>query len=558
MGIFKKKSRSDVSQSENSAPSPSSAASYPAYSGTIYEQQQQQPNNGSPRSIASAPINGSSYKKKKGFGSKLKGLVRSNGKQKSVGDSSKSVGSSASEEPPYDPPQQVRRPVSKGNNDDNDYSSSSSEEFHQELGTVTEVNEDDYDSDGELKPKSKRRISPTPKKKRIRAKAKRLGSGGEDGEFAETITLVILLVDPTTRRFELLQLEQNRPQDLKVKDVLAQVKTCVTEASLKQLQFVGLVDRLCQTHKPNVPLTKAMGFDAKKDILVGWPMGVPVDQLVQSVRPILGDRNMGKLLDMNGFDTKGWVEKKKTKDSILDKPTLIKEEKQGSTLSILAFVLIIAAILVGVDTCLVHLDQKGFFIQPLMDWANVMESTKDLALQGAQAAKEAFNGNNTAAVAMVNTTFAAVEESAMEAVAETKAMVKDFVPVTTTLPSSPKVMFDNAKDMVNMAAVQAKIAEVVSEARASVPAKVAEVVSEARTNVSAGISNVSAGITKTIANASADITNASETISNTATPKAAAAAAVVTTTSPPSNNPVWEDYILIGLLVCWFLYWMAI
>eukprot|EP00526_Cylindrotheca_closterium_P001328 CAMPEP_0113610620 /NCGR_PEP_ID=MMETSP0017_2-20120614/5123_1 /TAXON_ID=2856 /ORGANISM="Cylindrotheca closterium" /LENGTH=555 /DNA_ID=CAMNT_0000519519 /DNA_START=221 /DNA_END=1885 /DNA_ORIENTATION=+ /assembly_acc=CAM_ASM_000147 len=555
MGMFKKrKSRSDGSESVSSVPIPSSinssAAGYPAYD----------QHNLSPRSSASAPQIGYAqhqqhHKKKKGLGSKLKGLVRRSSDSKSVGGGSSSVVSrdeSSSSHTNHNnedhlgsEPPRMNRKIAPPMLSHDDYSSSSSSEeddhFQQELGTVTEVNEDDYDSDGELKPRITIKNPPPsssaatssssyiPPRVINPSRSQRLGGGTPD-QFVETITLVILLVDPNTKRFELLQLQQNpgspkKQKNLKVKSVLQKFKKSITDPELKKLKFVGLVDRFGVCHKPNARLATAMKFDNKKDILVGLVQGVhDTDKLIQSVRPILGDPKMGKLLDMNGFDTKGWVKKKKTKDSILDKPSLVQVEKQGGALSILAFTLILVAILVGVDSLLVHLDQNKVFVQPLIEWPEVMESAGDFAKQGVQAAKEVImEGNSTTVVARVaNSTFAAAVE---DTYLETAAMVKDLVvPITT---SSPKIIFENAKDMVMMSNV----------VNAVNTTKVAKAVSEATTNVSANIANVSSGIahvvTSTIVNATKNVANNNNNNNNT------------------GPNSVWEDYILIGLLVCW-------
>ncbi|KAL3931493.1 MAG: hypothetical protein SGBAC_011285 [Bacillariaceae sp.] len=633
MGMFKRrKSKTDTSDSGSSAqPSPNgSTTSYPAYSNYEQQQQQQQQSSSPARSTASAPAingngngsgNGNGKKNKKGIGSKLKGLVRVSSSKKFAGDS-KSVGSTSSQEQNFnDPPklQMKNQRVVPRKQLQNPYESSSSfsssedeDQFHQELGTVTEVNEDDYNSDGELRPKSMKRLGHTSaaashaashasshassgtanggtnnsqKKKNNKTKNKKTNDfpvaaatlGGEDAD-ENTIALVVLLVDPNTNRFEFLHLERKKSKSLKVKNIMSQFKTCVTEASLKKLQIEGLVDRLGQVHKPNALLSNAMGsHPTNKDILVGLVQGVSVDQLLLT-------------LVTNGFDTKGWVKKKKTKDSILDKkPPPMKVEQQGGVLSIIAFTICIIGILAGVDTCLMYLNQKGSFVRPLIYWPHVMESAGDFALQGAQAAKEAIlQGNSTAALAMVNSTIAAVEETALEAVSDVKELVPNMMMIGTSSTtksmsksSSPKAVLDTAKTIAKMAGVSsssssspkdmldtaknvAKMAAAsysTSSSMMSSPSSPKAIFNTAKnmmggfgvpnTKVVSETTTTSSSIMTNLSNAIANVTNgliANATPTKTATGN--------TTTSTP--NAVWEDYVLIGLLVCWFLYWMAI
>ena len=214
---------------------------------------------------------------------------------------------------------------------------------------------------------------------------------------------------------------------------------------------------------------------------------------------------------MNGFDTKGWVTKKKTKDSILDKrpPSLVQEEKQGGALAVFFFTVVLAALLWGVDTLLTRLDAQGAFVQPLMDWPAVVESAGDVARQGVQAAKEAIlEGNSTALQCLANSTFTIVEETALEAVSDTKAIVQELYPYVQNAPS-PKVLLESAKDKFLMAALP--------------------MLSEARSNISSTLNATFSNTTK-----------------------------IINAASPNTPNSVWEDYVLIGLLVCWLLYWMAI
>jgi hypothetical protein len=316
MAIFgKKKSKSEEDES-----SASSSTSYPNY--PAYEQSMPPPSDDSSRS---------SKKKKKGFGSKIKGLVR--GKSyKSEDRSARSLDSGPSDEHsyesdynPHNPPQQSMPPGNSSqldprimvqiedadNSSSSSGSSSDSDEFHQELKPVQEVNEDEYESDdNDIHTAGNNFLH------RIRRKVPQLGPGSDDDQMEmmgvsgrdflavgdvddeEPVTLVILLLDPDSLRFELLQLELEKPSGLKVKDVLGQLEESITEPALQPLKFIALVDRAGGVNKPDAPLTKAMKHRQHpfKDILVGLVKGGNVEELFKRVRPILGDPNVGRMV----------------------------------------------------------------------------------------------------------------------------------------------------------------------------------------------------------------------------------------------------------------------
>jgi hypothetical protein len=104
------------------------------------------------------------------------------------------------------------------------------------------------------------------------------------------ISLVLLLVDPDTLRFELLQLEFETPQDALVSDVLEQIENSVTEKAIQRLTFTALVDRKGEAHHGKDPLGNALTYRKHaKDILVGLSSQIQVDECAKLARPILGD-----------------------------------------------------------------------------------------------------------------------------------------------------------------------------------------------------------------------------------------------------------------------------
>ncbi len=119
------------------------------------------------------------------------------------------------------------------------------------------------------------------------------GNGGdqdEPGDLMFPVALVLLLVDPDTLRFELLQLEFETPQEAKVGDVLDQIKDSITEPSIRALDFYALVDRKGSLYPATTALAKALtNRKRSKDILVALSKGLNTDQCSRLARPIFAD-----------------------------------------------------------------------------------------------------------------------------------------------------------------------------------------------------------------------------------------------------------------------------
>lgn len=126
----------------------------------------------------------------------------------------------------------------------------------------------------------------------------------EDGSKGDPISLVLLLVDPETLRFELLQLEFDNPQEILIKDVLQQILTSVTEPAINRLQFHALVDRLGKQHDSKSKLLSACAQRIhNKDLLVGLSKGVTLEHCSRLCRPILGDE---KVIGMVRAPARAW------------------------------------------------------------------------------------------------------------------------------------------------------------------------------------------------------------------------------------------------------------
>jgi hypothetical protein len=116
------------------------------------------------------------------------------------------------------------------------------------------------------------------------------------GELVGPLEIVLVLVDPKSLRFELLQLEFETPQLSRVSECLEQIKDIVTESALKSLEFHSVLDRNGNSFPAKSSLGKALTCRRRgKDILVGVSKGIDADEAGRLARPILGD---AKVMEM--------------------------------------------------------------------------------------------------------------------------------------------------------------------------------------------------------------------------------------------------------------------
>jgi hypothetical protein len=91
-------------------------------------------------------------------------------------------------------------------------------------------------------------------------------------EVNASLQLVLLLMDPASRRFELLQLEFDSVK-ARVSDIISQIPVSVTEAAIRQQKYEGVLDDSAHKMDENVHL---VDFCSGKKILVALPEGLPV------------------------------------------------------------------------------------------------------------------------------------------------------------------------------------------------------------------------------------------------------------------------------------------
>jgi len=106
------------------------------------------------------------------------------------------------------------------------------------------------------------------------------------------LQVVLLLMDPVTRRFELLQLEFDSAK-AKVSDILRQIPLAVTEDIIRTIKYTGVCDA---TSILKTEADKLSGFCKGKDVLVAIPDGLDVAQTIRLARPILGDAKVVEMV----------------------------------------------------------------------------------------------------------------------------------------------------------------------------------------------------------------------------------------------------------------------
>ena len=103
-----------------------------------------------------------------------------------------------------------------------------------------------------------------------------------------SLQLVLLLMDPTSRRFELLQLEFDSDK-AKVSDIISQIPVSVTEDAIRKQKYVSVVD--CHQNEMGGRAVLAE-FCKEKEVLVALPQDISVKDCVRLARPILKDEKV--------------------------------------------------------------------------------------------------------------------------------------------------------------------------------------------------------------------------------------------------------------------------
>jgi hypothetical protein len=107
-----------------------------------------------------------------------------------------------------------------------------------------------------------------------------------------SLQLVLLLMDPESRRFELLQLEFDS-EKARVADIIAQIPVSVTEAAIRGQKYEYVLD---ESTAMRLPQTRLLDFCNGRQVLVAVPKGTTIKECVRLARPILCDPQVVKMV----------------------------------------------------------------------------------------------------------------------------------------------------------------------------------------------------------------------------------------------------------------------
>lgn len=105
---------------------------------------------------------------------------------------------------------------------------------------------------------------------------------------APALQVILLVMDPKTRRFELLQLEFDSNKAL-VSDVLAQIPLSVTEEQLRKQQYKGVCDR---SGLEMIKTMRLSEFCKTNDVVLAIPDTMSGKECARLSRPILSDEGV--------------------------------------------------------------------------------------------------------------------------------------------------------------------------------------------------------------------------------------------------------------------------
>ncbi|GKY91135.1 hypothetical protein MPSEU_000086300 [Mayamaea pseudoterrestris] len=134
---------------------------------------------------------------------------------------------------------------------------------------------------------------------------------GSDAKRSYMLKVVLLLMDPKSRRFELLQLEFDSLKAL-VSDVLAQIPVSVTEDVLREQTYLGI----CGHDGKEMPLNALLSeFCKGSEVFVAVPKGVAAKECARLAVPILTDDKVVNMLRSSDINMNEWLDNKNKKTS---------------------------------------------------------------------------------------------------------------------------------------------------------------------------------------------------------------------------------------------------
>lgn len=111
------------------------------------------------------------------------------------------------------------------------------------------------------------------------------------------IQVILLLLDPNSRKFELLQLEFDSNKAL-VSDVVRQVQSSATEDTLRNLSYGGVCD---QDGVEMIQSLKLSNFCEGNEIVMAIPKGMSGSDTLKLAQPILSDPKVADMVSFFGL-----------------------------------------------------------------------------------------------------------------------------------------------------------------------------------------------------------------------------------------------------------------
>ena len=119
-------------------------------------------------------------------------------------------------------------------------------------------------------------------------------SSATTSSLAKPIQVVLLLMDPSSRRFELLQLEFDSNKAM-VSDVIRQIQSSATETTLRDMTYIGV----CDIHGVEmIASMKLSKFCKGNDVVMALPRGMSGRETAKLAGPILGDRKVEEMVSL--------------------------------------------------------------------------------------------------------------------------------------------------------------------------------------------------------------------------------------------------------------------
>jgi len=109
------------------------------------------------------------------------------------------------------------------------------------------------------------------------------------------IQIILLLMDPASRRFELLQLEFDSTKAL-VSDILLQIELSATEKTLREMAYVGVCDRSGMEMISSMKLAHFCNAERGNEVVLAIPKGMSGVETAALATPILEDEKVVEMV----------------------------------------------------------------------------------------------------------------------------------------------------------------------------------------------------------------------------------------------------------------------